>query len=1032
MRVGLMVLLLLLPLASGWQTSAAPKPIQELPPFGEERLLVLEEGVWTSQDWQELLEEGVQPLRSVSPHALLVWTGGPLETIPGVKSLPFNDAAFLQPLRPLDDGEITVRVLFEPRLPTSAVAQLNNRLAMVTTSGLLAQEGWASLPASTVITVPRAVAMNELPLLEGVLWVEPVLSPNGRNDQAAELLQTGSYDAVPFWNVGLNGHGVVLGVADSGLDADHACFRNATTSMSTHAEPNATYPAVGIFGDDHRKILHLNTTIDGNDTPGHSDYRHGTHVIGSLGCYEVGAQRNGTFPSNGSTLAYGAKLVVQDIVSDDGWVPPSVDELLWEASAYGAVIHSNSWGDDTTAYTERTGRFDAYARAMPWSVAVIAPGNSGEGILEPANGRNVVSVGASTKSSQPERWPSSSYGPTEAGTDGVFVLAPGATISSAAGDGFWSSNNNNLRPSSGTSMATPLAASAMGVLQQMYEEGWLHGAHEPLTPVAMSAPVWSSPVNPETVLLGEGFTPSGSLLRATVAMATHPLQEAERNGGTSTNALHNPYDGWGVTNLSRLLDVGALKNGTSPSTSLWVHDSYRMDKGAVSTWFETYASGANNLSGLSELSWDGAGAAGPFLQTGDVFEERFTPMNNRSVRLRLAFPAQPEPAMVDDLQLRVVLENGRVLLPDRLNADGEPVMYNASVADFYDTDVFPNSNETVVGIDIPAHYLADASWFDVQVVARYVQPGGLPGTVGLDGDATGFSLVVQGVERDATDHLDGDGDGVANLDDLCPFEDATAADDDQDGCLDDGDGDGVADPYDACPAVNAAEYDANADGCFDDTDKDGVTDNIDVCVTEDLAWPVTATGCYPVDAPPSLSVSSSPANNTTLDRIVLIEWALVDVDGDGANVTLSLVFADQPSTTVATCSQFVEVAEPHTCVWRLPDDLVPFYIAEARYDIIVGIETGNRSPAAVDERLFEVIVVNVLLPQAATIVPEGAGGDAGSSTIIVGAFGLLLGALVARWSRYRRRVGEPPGVADPFPRATAEGVHQEVKGKTAP
>ena len=977
---------------------------------------MLEEGVWTSADWQELLDQGVQPLRSVSPQRLLVWMVGPVELARGVESLPFNDAAFLEPLMPLDDGEIPVRVLFEPRLPPSAVAHLNDHLATVTTSGLLAQQGWASLPASTVITVPRAVAMNELPLLEGVLWVEPVLTTNGRNGQAAELLQTGSFDAIPFWNVGLNGHGVVLGVADSGLDADHACFRNATTSTSTHAEPNAPYPAVGVFGDDHRKILHLNTTVDDNDTPGHSDYRHGTHVIGSLGCYEVGAQRNGTFPSNGSTLAYEAKLVVQDIVSGDGWVPPSVDELLWEASSYGAVIHSNSWGDDTTAYTERTGRFDGYAKAMPWSVAVIAPGNSGEGILEPANGRNVISVGASTKSTTPERWSSSSYGPTEAGTDGVFVLAPGATISSAAGDGFWSSNNNNLRPSSGTSMATPLASSAMGILQQMYEEGWLHGAREPLTPVAMNPPVWSSAVQAETVLLGEGFTPSGSLLRATLAMATHPLQASERNGGSNTDALHNSYDGWGVTNLSRLLDVGALENGTSPSSSLWVHDSYRMDKGAVSTWFDTHANGANNLSGLSEVSWDGTGAAGPFLQTGDVFEERFTPMNNRSVRLRLAFPAQPEPAMVDDLQLRVVLENGRVLLPDRLNAEGEPIMYNASVANLNDIDVFPNSNETVVGLDIPAHYLANASWFDVQVVARYVQPGGLAGTVGLDGDAAGFSLVIQGVERDATDHLDGDGDGVANIDDLCPFEDATAADADRDGCLDDGDGDGVADPYDACPTVNATEYDTDADGCFDDTDGDGVTDNDDACITEDLAWPVTAAGCYPVDMPPSLSVSFSPENNTALNNTVLIEWALVDADGDGANVTLALVFSDQPNTTVVACNRFVEVAEVQTCQWKLPDDLVPFYIAEARYDIVADLETGNRSPAAVADRIHEVVAVNVLLPQEITVVSGGDVRESGGSAVILGAFGLLLGALVARWNRSRRRGGEPPGVAAPFRR----------------
>ena len=215
----------------------------------------------------------------------------------------------------------------------------------------------------------------------------------------------------------------------------------------------------------------LNTSIDGNDTPGHSDYRHGTHVVGSLACHDVYSERAGLQPTNGSSLAHGAFLVVQDIVSQEGWTPPPVDELLWEASAQGAMIHSNSWGDDTTAYTERTGRFDAYARAMPWSAAFIAPGNGGEGVLEPANGRNVIAISATGKSVETERWGGTAYGPTNIGTDGIFVLAPGASIQSAAADGFWDTNNDNLRSSSGTSMATPHTAGGAAIVQQLYEDG---------------------------------------------------------------------------------------------------------------------------------------------------------------------------------------------------------------------------------------------------------------------------------------------------------------------------------------------------------------------------------------------------------------------------------------------------------------------------------------------------------------------------------------------------------------------------------
>ena len=68
-----------------------------------------------------------------------------------------------------------------------------------------------------------------------------------------------------------------------------------------------------------------------------------------------------------------------------------------------------------------------------------------------------MAIGATTKSSDPELWPSSSVGPTELGTYGIFAVAPGVSINSAKADGFDDSMNNALRISSGTSMATPIA-----------------------------------------------------------------------------------------------------------------------------------------------------------------------------------------------------------------------------------------------------------------------------------------------------------------------------------------------------------------------------------------------------------------------------------------------------------------------------------------------------------------------------------------------------------------------------------------------
>ncbi|RJU94639.1 MAG: hypothetical protein DWC03_02300 [Candidatus Poseidoniales archaeon] len=829
-----MVLLLLLPAASGLTPLL---PSDDHGERGVEQILVLNEGVWTSEQWAALVGEGIQPLRTVRSDALLVWAEHNQESWPvDAKIEAAQDAEIRRGLvAPTEAMEY--RVLLEPRLPSDGVNQV---LTVIDALGLSVKatslDVAGNLPASITLDATNEEFLNPLLEADGVLWVEPVLATQARNGQASALMEAGVLDEHPYWVMGLDGSGIVVGVADSGIDADHACFRNATTPTSEHAETDATYPAVGIFGDDHRKIVHLNTDIDGNDTPGHSDYRHGTHVIGSLACHDVENFRQGTAPTNGSTLAHGSRLVVQDIVSSNGWEPPNVDELLWESSSFGGVVHSNSWGDDTTAYTERTARFDAYARVMPWSLALIAPGNSGEGVLEPANGRNVVAVSATTKSLEGERWGSSAYGPTEAGTDGIFLLAPGSNIESAGADGFWDTNNNNLRLSSGTSMSTPHASGAAVVIQQLYEDGWLVPAFAPTTTHYLNdmIPVWAetAPLG-ASVQLGEGFTPSGSLLRASLAMAASPLPEATRNGGEGGHDLHNPYDGWGALNLSRLYDPTTIEGlGESPAEDTWVHDSYRLTSGTVEEWFETNKGETEDIFGLISSGAPLNNSVGPFLETGDMFSQRLTVIEGEDVRIRMAFPAQPEPAMVDDLQLRVRLEDGTILLPDRLREGGfAPTEFYPDVVDTNNTTAFPPSNQTVFGLDIPQSYLYGSSYLDVDVIARFVQPGGAEGSSGLDGDAVGFALVVKGVQRDASYHMDDDGDGIMNIDDACPNVAAPPSfDADKDGCLDDGDGDGVPNKDDACPYVKAEpSHDLDRDGCPDDDDGDGVPNYQDLC-----------------------------------------------------------------------------------------------------------------------------------------------------------------------------------------------------------
>ena len=1031
----MVVILAFMPLVSGMY---APPAEQEFMPtvVGTESLLVLESGVWDSDGWYDLVKRGITPLRITSPDSILVWVpeGISISTEYSVEEL--NDVVWKPGLtvKEARPGDV-VRVVFEPRLPVDVKLRIANVMTML---GGRVVEGDVGpvLPIPTSIEVEiqdRLFLQNSLEI-EGVLWIEPVLKTVGRNVQSASIHQHGLLTDNPFWEVGLNGTGVILGVADGGIDADHSCFRNSTSPTADFAEVGTLYPAVGTFGESHRKIIMLNTSIDGNDTPGDDDYRHGTHVAGTLGCFDVSNFRSGTLPVNGSSLAHGSTLLVQDIVSSEGWVPPNVDVLLYESTLNGAFIHSNSWGDDTTAYTERTATFDGFAKAMPWSLAFIAPGNSGSGILEPANGRNVVSVGATTKAIDAERWGSSAYGPTEAGTDGLFILATGGSVQSAGADGDWGSNNNNLRTSSGTSMATPAAASAAGIIQQMYQDGWLTSSYEPLHSVPLSTlrPPWmAQSADNTTILLGPGFTPSGPLIRATLALASSPLEQDGRNGGVGGHDLHNSYDGWGRLNLSEIFAPDLVQGGVPmvPVGDVWVHDSYRLVDTTPAAWMQTYGGQHSNLSGFTEQSWDGSGAVGPFLKTGERFQQRFTPIANADVAIRLAYPAQPEPSVVDDLQLRITLPDGTVLIPDRIHADGSPTEFNGTIANFDDAVAFPSSNETTVGVNIPKDLLANYSYFDVEIVARYVAPGGEDNTVGLNGDRVGFGLVVQGVERDSDDHLDGDGDGVANVDDGCPNENAIGNDADGDGCLDDDDGDGVVNPNDDCPNENATGYDQDGNGCVDDSDNDGITDDEDQCFTDDLAWPVNSIGCYPVDNLPTIELILAPENKTVWKDNLSVVWKVFDEDGDGYRSGAHLISANHSNYSIAECVLTNTTKETMSCEWSIAKDLPLHYLEQGSFVLQLFVETTNTSPAASTKYVRLNVSTDITIDWPA-INDEGAPAlnTRTSSPPLLGwmVIGVALGGFVSFWLSRRQRNGvKDGGIPPPFTEMGLDGENSK-------
>jgi hypothetical protein len=934
-------MVVLVPFASAL---SSPSIIDEVYDFEKwyETVVYSHDGDWDSNKWQEVIDAGGHPLRTIDREKLLVWRTNDFKQNSGWSMTDSDLALWKSDFNIGDERFEKVKILFEPRLPSDAYTQIMMDLQDIGiyVSGM---DLWQYSPMPHKLIVDKPLSLDLIQQISGVLWIEPVLETTARNLAASAYMGDGDIATQNHWEFGLNGDGVVLGVADSGLDIDHSCFRNDSSS-------------IGDVGDEHRKVLVNNLSLDDGDNPGEMDYRHGTHVAGSLVCHDVYNYLNEEQPQNGTTIAYGAQLVFQDIVSADGWIPPeNVTELLVEHSLSGGIIHSNSWGDDTTAYTDRTADFDLWAIENPWSLSFIAPGNTGGQLLEPSNGRNVVAIGASTKATNPEIWQSSSIGPTELGTYGIFAVAPGVSITSAKADGIDDSMNDALRSSSGTSMATPVAASFAGIIQQMVEQGWIITANEPVNEYNLSdiKPPWS-PLPNQNISLGDGFTPSGSLLRSLMAIATKDIVTE------NDYFLRNTESGWGVLSLEELIDFQMLEQSLgqenlTPTENIWIHDSYRVTFDIVEWLTQRIESSPSN--DIMESPWNGQGAVGPFLKSGESWTKRLVPNQNEDFEIVLSFPAKPEPFVVDDLRLTVNMSNGYTVVGEVNDPDGYSSFFESENIEFTE---FEQTNETSIAIKISLADLVGVEWLDVAVNANYVSPGNNPGTVGIDGDSVGFALAAKGVIRDSINWEDSDGDGMPNAIDLCPNQNAQSYDSDMDGCPDDRDDDGVIDQYDDCPDSNSEGFDNDLDGCVDDTDGDGVGDDVDFCVTEiiDVNYPVNGVGCRPIDSPIALIEGEIIGlNEGVWDSIIEVNWEVNDDDFD-PYLTGSRIMINQTNNTsffpIATCTaqEVIVVGNIHKCVWDINSDLPIFDVTGYGMHIQFFAQSLNASPESNNQIIY--------------------------------------------------------------------------------
>ncbi|MBI5383688.1 MAG: S8 family serine peptidase [Verrucomicrobia bacterium] len=364
---------------------------------------------------------------------------------------------------------------------------------------------------------------------DSVLWIEPAPKMQLFDEVSSRIVAgTGNTpNTTAMMNLGFDGAGVTVAVADSGLDSGEI--------DSMHPDIAGRVTALFYYG----------SLTDAAD-----EHSHGTHVAGIV----AGNGATGEMDENsllyGLGVAPGASLIAQRLFDGTGgYQPPSsFEKLTRDAKRAGADVGSNSWGDDTQGrYDLSAMEFDALVRDadalrsgdQPY-ILEFSAGNAGPAsrtIGSPAVAKNVIATGAANSdrlnlpieefsiySDGPDTMADfSSRGPCEDGRIKPDVVAPGTWIASlrsvyANDENAWWPISDNYMYQGGTSQAGPHASGAAAVFVQFYRATHTNA------------------------------TPSPALVKAALINSATDMDDSQ-----DTDAAPNMDEGWGRIDLPALI-----------------------------------------------------------------------------------------------------------------------------------------------------------------------------------------------------------------------------------------------------------------------------------------------------------------------------------------------------------------------------------------------------------------------------------------------------------------------------------------------
>ena len=748
----------------------------------------------------------------------------------------------------------------------------------------------------TTQTLAWLAAQEEIEWLEEKLWA---ITANDVADtvlKAPDLWSQSTMNGInSSWN-GVDGSGIVVTVADSGLDSGvndstmHADFSDHILDVVSWGMTPGEASSCGSAADDGA------SDIDG----------HGTHVAGSV----LGDGTNSS--GNIKGMAPEAQLYFQAIgvwcanaatsprdyrYSLNG-LPSNLTELFKAGADNGSRVHTNSWGSPVAGdYTTYSMQADIAARDYQNMTILFSAGNSGidnngdgevdfDSLGAPASAKSVLTVGASendrptinsvwgtTKYSAPistDRLADnisglaafSSRGPTDDNRLKPDIVAPGTFILSAltrynTKSVGWMAYNASYVYMGGTSMSTPLTAGATALLLEHLIDNM---GHE---------------------------DPNSSLVKAIFAASATDMmgQYNSATNGAGETAPNN-HEGWGRVDMRSALNTTWVDN-ESLTTGVNRGWSFNVplnapDLNVVVAWTDkesTPSAGTNLVNDLDLAIKDPSGT--------------WTELSNNLDTLRglkFANPAQGTwevhvngtnvPVGPQFFSIAINQETTLVNLTEDADLDGVqdddddcPTDYGTSTADREgcpdsDGDGYSNPDGTwTVNNGADAFPSIDTQWADQDF------DGYGDNSVGFQPDAC--VLVLGNSTTDRFGCLDGDGDGYSDSDPTGlngPVWTATDGADacnsvkaysniDRNGCPDE-DGDGASDPDPT--GINGSVW--------------TVTDGADAFLGDATQWNDSDDDGYG-DNP--LPATEGDACNATLGTSYQDRFGCIDSDSDG-------------------------------------------------------------------------------------------------------------------------------------------------------